>query len=74
MDLILEINNSIIAIECKASSSPKPTKGFFKAIEDIQPKVSYIVAPISSSPYKLAENIIVTNIMDLVNELKKLEK
>lgn len=73
MDLILEINNSIIAIECKASSSPKPTKGFYKAIEDIKPKVSYIVAPISSSPYKLAENIIVTNIMDLVSVLRQLE-
>lgn len=73
IDLIIEINDSTIAIECKASSSPKPTKGFYKAIEDIQPKMSYIVAPISSSPYQLAENIIVTNSIDLIQELKKYE-
>jgi predicted AAA+ superfamily ATPase len=70
IDLILEINNDIVAIECKASSAPQPTKGFYKALEDIMPTKTFIVAPITSSSYSLAENITVTSLTELLDVLK----
>jgi hypothetical protein len=72
IDLILEINNDIVAIECKASSAPQPTKGFYKALEDIMPTKTFIVAPITSSSYSLAENITVTSLTELLDVLTQI--
>jgi predicted AAA+ superfamily ATPase len=44
IDLILEFpNQKIWAIEIKRSSSPKVTKGFYQACEDIQPNETFVV-------------------------------
>jgi uncharacterized protein len=69
VDLVLEINTSKIIIECKASSAPKPTKGFYKCIEDINPEIAYIVSPISSESYPLSENIYVIGLNELIKKL-----
>jgi predicted AAA+ superfamily ATPase len=74
IDLVLEINGSVIAIECKASSSPQPTKGFYKAIGDLKPAKTFIVAPISSPGYLIAENIIAVGLRELIEILNKMKK
>lgn len=52
MDLVLETGASRIGIECKASSSPKVTRGFWSAKDDLKLDVVLIVAPVDSSyPY-----------------------
>ena len=39
--------------ECKASSAPQVTKGFWNAIDTVQPDKAYIIAPVSSAyPFK----------------------
>lgn len=70
MDLLLEINGSIIAIECKASSVPKPSKGFYTSLKAVQASHAYIVAPISGDSYLLEENIRITGLREMITLLK----
>jgi predicted AAA+ superfamily ATPase len=72
IDLILEINSKIIAIECKASSAPTLTKGFYKAVEIIKPQEIYVVAPIKGDAYFVNENIKVIDVYSLIQHLKTL--
>lgn len=58
LDLILEKGNQRIAIECKASAAPKPTKGFWRALEDLKPQKTYIIAPVADS-YPIKESVMV---------------
>ncbi|MBN2804566.1 MAG: ATP-binding protein [Deltaproteobacteria bacterium] len=46
LDLILTKGEKKIAVEFKASHSPKPTKGFFTALKDLEINEAYIVCPI----------------------------
>jgi len=56
IDLILERGSKIIAIEVKASSSPKVSKGFWSSINDIKPDFAYIIAPVKEE-YSIKEDI-----------------
>lgn len=56
VDLVLERGDVRIAVECKASSSPKPERGFWNAIEDIGAARSWIIAPIADA-YPIRENV-----------------
>jgi hypothetical protein len=53
IDLVLEKGRRRIAIECKASGAPQPTKGFWNALDDVGAREAWIVAPIEGS-YPLA--------------------
>ena len=65
IDLILTKGSKVIAIECKVNTAPKPTKGFWKALEDVNPDKIYIIAPVIQ-PYFLKENIMVSGITDFL--------
>ncbi|HET8854730.1 MAG TPA: ATP-binding protein [Salinimicrobium sp.] len=65
IDLILKKGNKTVAVECKASSAPKTTKGFWNALEDVKPDRVFIVAPVDQ-PYFLEEKIMVTPIQKLL--------
>lgn len=71
MDLVIQYANKTITIECKSSTAPQVTKGFWNAIEEIKPDYTYIVAPISGE-YKLKENIIVCGLYDVLEKLKQI--
>ncbi len=45
-----------IGIEAKFSSAPKPSRGFWQAIEDLGLDQAYVVAPVAA-PYPLAANV-----------------
>jgi predicted AAA+ superfamily ATPase len=49
LDLLIERGTRMIAVECKASSAPQVTKGFWNALETVKPDRAYIVAPVTSS-------------------------
>jgi uncharacterized protein len=49
IDLLLEKNRRRIAIECKASTSPGLTKGFYRALDDLHIQEAWIVAPVKES-------------------------
>lgn len=74
IDLVIDINGKIIAIECKASSAPSPSKGLFKAVEDINASHVFIVSPISTDDYQLNETIKVCSLSGLMRALKKLNE
>ncbi len=61
IDLILEKGNRRIAIECKASTAPKVTQGFYSALEDLKIQEAWIIAPVDNT-YPLKENVFVTSL------------
>jgi len=66
LDLILERGNKRIAIECKASAAPKVTKGFWRAIEDVKPQRTFIIAPIAGQ-YDIADQVSVCGLEEFLN-------
>ena len=72
MDLVLVRGNKKIAIECKASSSPQLTKGWWDALNDINPDNTFVIAPISGSAYQINKQVTVASLMDSLNLLKQL--
>jgi hypothetical protein len=65
LDLIMVKGTQIIAVECKASTAPSLTKGFWKALENIRPDKTFIVAPISTS-YPIKENVTVCGLLEFL--------
>ena len=68
LDLIIERANRTIAVECKASSAPQVTKGFWNAIETVQPDKTYIVAPVMLS-YPFKEQVEVCGLSDFLKKV-----
>jgi len=64
IDFVMEYESKVFVFECKASRTPKLTKGNFNAIEDISPDKTFVVAPINE-PWLLSENINVVGLSDL---------
>ncbi len=69
LDLFIEKGIRTIAVECKASSAPQVTKGFWRAIETTKPDKTYIVAPVSAS-YPFKNDVEICGLSDF---LKKVE-
>lgn len=67
LDLIIERGNRTIAVACKASSAPQVTKGFWRAIETVQPEKTYIVAPVSIS-YPFNQDVEVCRLSDFLEK------
>lgn len=68
IDFVVQLNRQIIAIECKASYSPSLSKGNHIAIEDIQPKHTFVVTP-SSESWPMSKGIEVVSLNDLIKRL-----
>ncbi len=73
IDLILTKGQELIAVECKASSAPELTKGFYIARDDLNPGESWIVSPVTET-YLLNKdkNIHVGNPFHLIEKLNNL--
>jgi predicted AAA+ superfamily ATPase len=56
LGLVVTLGGRHYAFEAKFSSSPKPTKGFWQAIKDLDVAQAWVVAPVESG-YPLAEGI-----------------
>ncbi|NCC50843.1 MAG: ATP-binding protein [Spartobacteria bacterium] len=72
MDMVLETGRSRIGIECKASSSPKVTKGFWTAKEDLKLDEVLIVSPVDSS-YPFGEKVTVCSLQDCLATLIRMQ-
>jgi uncharacterized protein len=68
IDAVVERGGRRIGFEAKFSSAPKPTKGFWQAIEDLRLEQAYVVAPITA-PYPLAANVEVIPVTHLTQQL-----
>lgn len=69
LDLVMVKGNTTIAVECKASTAPNLTKGFWNAIEIIRPNKTFIIAPISES-YPIKENVVVCGLLEFITLAK----
>lgn len=56
IDLVLQSGRRRIAFECKASSAPKPERGFWTAMKDLDIERAWIVAPVKEA-YPIADNV-----------------
>jgi hypothetical protein len=71
LDLVLQSGKGKIAVECKASAVPKPERGFYQAIEDLDISEAWIVAPVNMR-YPLNEKVFVMSLAEAVHELRNL--
>ena len=69
LDLILTKGQKRVAIECKASSAPTVTKGFWNALRDLDIEEALIIAPVMES-YPIADRVTVAPLHDLPALLK----
>ena len=56
LDLVSIRANTTVGVEIKFSTAPKPTKGFWQALEDLGVARAYVIAPVRD-PYPLASNV-----------------
>jgi uncharacterized protein len=56
LDLVFERGARKLGVEIKFSSTPKPTKGLWQALQDLQIDRAYVVAPVFRR-YPLAEGV-----------------
>lgn len=65
IDIILKKGKKLIGIECKFSTTPKPTKGFYNLRSDLKLSKSFVVAPITGS-YPLDKQTLVCSLPELL--------
>jgi len=70
LDLIMQKGTHIIAFECKVGDSPKPTKGFWQAVKDVNPAITYIVSP-HVDKYPVNNSTWVIGLNELCQELSR---
>jgi hypothetical protein len=68
IDLVVEHRGRKLGIEIKFSSAPKPLKGFWQALQDLQLKTAWVVAPVPRR-YPLAEGVDVVPVWDVAGLL-----
>ena len=61
VDLVLVRGQRRIAIECKASTAPTVSRGFWTALDDLKADEAWIIAPVEAN-YQIKENVWVKNI------------
>lgn len=69
IDLVLSRGNRRVAIECKASAAPTVTKGFWNALELIQPEAAYVVGLVEGM-YPIKPNVFVCSLPELLRVLR----
>lgn len=69
LDLVLERGNERIAVECKASSAPAVSAGFWTALEDLNIRKAFVVAPVSSA-YPIGKGVRVMPLQGIIDELR----
>jgi predicted AAA+ superfamily ATPase len=69
MDLVLEQGHRRVLVECKASSAPKVTRGFWTALDDLKPDAAFVVAPVAEA-YPLGRGAMVVPLAGLAARLR----
>jgi len=72
IDFIMYNKSITIAVECKSSSKPSVTRGFWSALETINPDHIYIAAPVEAPyPFHGNEKIKVGSLKYVIDDIKK---
>jgi len=70
-DLVLEKSGKRVAIEIKASTSPKLGRGNWSALETLQADQSFVVAPVDVA-YPLQDGVMVMSLDDVIEAVQQL--
>jgi predicted AAA+ superfamily ATPase len=68
IDLILERGQRRIAVECKASTAPVVSRGFWSALDDLAIDEAWVIAPVAE-PYPLRRGVTVAPLTAFLNRL-----
>jgi len=68
LDLVIERGRRKLGVEIKFSSAPKPTKGFWHALQDLQIDRAYVIAPVPRR-YPLADRVEVVPVSEVATLL-----
>lgn len=68
IDLILSKGQRRVAVEFKASIAPKLTKGFFKAVDDLNIEERWLIAPVTDA-YPISGDVTVSSPVGLTQAL-----
>ncbi len=68
LDLVIELGSRKFGVEIKFSSAPKPTKGFWQALQDLQIDRAYVIAPVPRR-YPLADGVDVVPVSEVATLL-----
>jgi predicted AAA+ superfamily ATPase len=68
IDLIIEFSDETWAIEIKASSYPKLSKGFYIACEDLKPDKQFVVYA-GTDIFSIGENVTAISLYELMNRV-----
>jgi len=71
IDLIIEKGSKRIAIECKSSSAPVVTNGFYNALNDLGIDDAWIIAPVKES-YIIKGNVKVASLNEFLGIVQKI--
>ena len=69
LDVIVEMGRRKLGFEVKFSSSPKVTKGFWQACEDVGVDAAYIVAPVEAG-WVVQDKVEVISALDIPKRLR----
>ncbi|NOY76040.1 MAG: DUF4143 domain-containing protein [Kiritimatiellaeota bacterium] len=69
IDLVLNTPSGLVAIEIKRSLAPKPTKGFYSALEELNCVQAYVVYP-GTDEYKLNQNTSAVSLAHILSLLR----
>lgn len=69
IDIVMHYKNLVFAIECKNSMAPSLSRGFYNAIDDIQPKHSFVVAP-TDKGWSMKQEIDIVSMVELISQLR----
>ena len=70
LDLVVERGAQKIGIEIKFSSAPRPTRGFWQALQDLHIDRAWVIAPVPRR-YPLAEQVEVVPVSDIAMVLAR---
>jgi len=72
IDLVLQKGSTTLAFEIKASSTPTVQRGFWTAIEDVQPDEVSVIGPVAEA-YPLANGVMVRPLREALGRLSALD-
>ncbi len=69
IDLILVQGQRRIGVEIKASTAPRPSRGFWNAIADIEPEHTWVIGMVDQS-YPIHPNVTVTSLRGFLKNIR----
>lgn len=70
IDLIMEKGLKTIAVECKVATAPRPGRGFYQALRDLEIDEAYIISPVDEA-YPIEKGIQVMPLHDFLDLFRR---